>query len=171
MILGRPSLNTLRVVVSTPYLALNFPISATEIGVIYVDQKEAQMLSWVFEEKKGAEIEGTQEVHMVEIDQNKNMSMRDLDPREEGRVRPEPNDKAQKIQIGAVAEMFMFIRWELPEAMKAELISLSRTNSDLSPSAPKDMFRIDSRVICHRLAIDPKVRPMAQKKKKLRLEK
>ena len=37
MILGRPSLNTLRVVVSTPYLALNFPISATEIGVIYVD--------------------------------------------------------------------------------------------------------------------------------------
>ena len=47
---------------------------------------------------------------MVEIDQNKNMSMRDLDPREEGRVRPEPNDKAQKIQIGAAAKMFMFIK-------------------------------------------------------------
>ena len=55
--------------------------------------------------------------------------------------------------------------------MKAELTSLSRTNSDLFTSAPKDMLGIDSRVICHRLAIDPKVRPVAQKKKKPRLEK
>ena len=46
----------------------------------------------------------TQEVHMVEIDQNKNMSVRDLDSRKEGRVRLEPNDELQKIQIGVIAE-------------------------------------------------------------------
>ena len=46
---------------------------------------------------------------MVVTSQNKSMSMRDLDPREERRARLEPNDELQKIQIRAVAENFMFI--------------------------------------------------------------
>ena len=43
------------------------------------------MLSWIFGEKKRKEIEieGTQEAHVVQTDQNKNMSIGDLDPREE----------------------------------------------------------------------------------------
>ena len=36
---------------------------------------------------------------MVEIDQGRRMNMRDLDFREEGRARLEPNDELQKIQI------------------------------------------------------------------------
>ena len=42
MIPGRPSINTLGAVVSTPYLALKYPISPTEVGVIHADQKEVQ---------------------------------------------------------------------------------------------------------------------------------
>ena len=38
-------------------------------------------------------IEGTQEVNLVETDQHRKMNMKDLDPREEGRPRPKPNDK------------------------------------------------------------------------------
>ena len=30
---------------------------------------------------------------MVEVDQPRKMNMRDLDPREEGREKPEPNDE------------------------------------------------------------------------------
>ena len=45
--------------------------------------------------------------------------MRNLDPREEGRARPEPNDELQKIQIGMELEKFTFIRQELLEGMKA----------------------------------------------------
>ena len=37
MILGRPFLNTLGAVVSTPHLALKFLISPTEVGVVHVD--------------------------------------------------------------------------------------------------------------------------------------
>ena len=92
----------------------------------------------------------------METDQNK-MNMRDLDPREEGRVRPEPNDELQKIQIRAVAEKFMFIGQELPEVMKAKLTNLLRRNSDFFTWALEYMPRIDSQVICYRLAIDPKV--------------
>ena len=43
-----------------------------------------------------------QEVRMVKVDQPTKMNMKDLDPREEGRARPEPNDKLQKIQIGTM---------------------------------------------------------------------
>ena len=42
MILGRPSLNTLGVIVSTLHLALKFAVSTTKVRVIHADQKEAQ---------------------------------------------------------------------------------------------------------------------------------
>ena len=42
MILGRPSLNTLEAMVSTPYLAQKFLILATEVGVVFANQKEAR---------------------------------------------------------------------------------------------------------------------------------
>jgi len=40
-LLGRPSLNSLGVVVSTPHLAIKFLMSITEVGVVHADQKEA----------------------------------------------------------------------------------------------------------------------------------
>ena len=57
MILGRPSLDTLRVVVSTPYLALKFPTFATKVGVIHTDQKEAWRCYQDSLRKKGKETE------------------------------------------------------------------------------------------------------------------
>ena len=42
MILGRPSLNTLGVVVSTLHLTLKFLISPTEVGVVHAYWKEAR---------------------------------------------------------------------------------------------------------------------------------
>ena len=55
--------------------------------------------------------------------------------------------------------------------MKAELTSLLRTNLDLFAWAPEDMPGINPRVIFHTLAIDPKIQPVAQKKRKLGMEK
>ena len=81
--------------------------------------------------------------------------MRDLDPKEEGNAIP--NNKLQKIEIGAVAQKFIFIGRGLPEAMKVELTSLLRTNLDLFAWAHEDMPRIDPKVIFHRLVIDLKV--------------
>ena len=73
---------------------------------------------------------------MVEIDQPKKMNMRDLDPREEGTARLEPNNKLQKIQIGATSEKFTFIRRELRKAMKAELTDILQRFSYLFAWAP-----------------------------------
>ena len=95
MILRRPSLNTLEAVVSTPHLALKFPISAIEIGVVQADQKESRQCYHDSLRKNGKETvyRRMQEVHMVETNQNKNINIRDLDPREEGRARPEPDNE------------------------------------------------------------------------------
>ena len=111
MILGRPSLNTSGVVVSTLHLALKFPILQTEVGVVHTNQKEVWQCYNESLKKKGNEQGkgGTQEVHIVEIDQPKKMNIRDLDPREEGRARLEPNDELQKVQIGAIPKKFTFI--------------------------------------------------------------
>ena len=108
---------------------------------------------------------------MVEIDQSKKMSMGDLDLREEGRARPEPNEELQKIHIRVVVEKFTFIGQGLLEAMQVDLMSLLRINSDLFTWAIEDMLGIDLRVICHKLAIDPKVQPVVQKQRKLEMEK
>ena len=53
--------------------------------------------------------------------------------------------------------------------MKAKLTNLR--NANLFAWTPKDMPGIDSKVICHKLAIDPKVRPVSQKTRKLGMEK
>ena len=91
-------MNTLGTVVLTPYLALKFLISPTKVGGIHANQKEAREYYHESLRRKGKEagIEGTPEVHIVETNQHKKMNIRDLDPREEGRERPEQNDELQK---------------------------------------------------------------------------
>jgi len=41
VLLGRPSLNTLREVVSTPHLAMKFPSTSGDISTIHREQKQA----------------------------------------------------------------------------------------------------------------------------------
>ena len=73
--------------------------------------------------------------------------------------------------MGYTLKRFTFIGQSLLEALKAGLMSLLMRNLDIFMWALEDMPRINPRVICHKLAIDPKVQLMAQKKRKLRLEK
>ncbi|WOL20688.1 hypothetical protein Cni_G29493 [Canna indica] len=47
MILGQPFLNTLGAVVSTPHLAVKFPVSKIEVGVLHADHKEDR---WCYNE-------------------------------------------------------------------------------------------------------------------------
>ena len=69
-------MNTLGVVVSTPHLVLKFPIWSTKVGVIHVDQKEAQRCYYKSLRKKGkeAKCKETQKVYIVEIDRSKNIT-------------------------------------------------------------------------------------------------
>jgi len=39
ILLGRPSINRLKVIVSTPHLAMKFPFATGDIAIVHVDQK------------------------------------------------------------------------------------------------------------------------------------
>ena len=78
-----------------PASGIKFPISLIEVGVVHADQKEVGWCYYESLKKRGKETgnEETQEVYMVETDQPRKITMRDLDSREEQRIRPEPNDE------------------------------------------------------------------------------
>ena len=77
----------------------------------------------------------------------------------------------KKSRSELLLKSFTFIKQGLPKAMKTKLMSLLRENLDLFARAPKYMPGIDPKDIYHKLVIDPKLRPMAQKRRKLGLEK
>ena len=67
MILKRPSLNMLGALVSMSHLALKFPISEIEVGVVHTSQKKAQCcynkcLKW---KERGCETSTVHEIHML----------------------------------------------------------------------------------------------------------
>ena len=86
---------------STPHLALKFPILPTEVGVIHADQKEARRCYHESLKKKWTEVgnEGTHEVHMVETNKHQKMNMMDLDPREEGKEKPSSTISSKKSRL------------------------------------------------------------------------
>ena len=78
--------------------------------------------------------------------------MRNLDPREKERVWSKPNSELEKVHIGHVPEQVSNVGQNLIETLKMQLMSLLVENSGLFALAPKDMPRIDPRVICHILS-------------------
>ncbi|CAA0833865.1 Unknown protein, partial [Striga hermonthica] len=55
----------------------------------------------------------------------------------------------------------------LPEPLKTELIKFLRENADVFAWTHEDMVGIDPKVACHRLQVDPTVKPVVQKRRKL----
>lgn len=59
----------------------------------------------------------------------------------------------------------------LSRSKEEELVALLRRNVNLFSRAPSDMPDIDTRVVCHRLAIDPIVKLISQRNCKVREDK
>ena len=68
-------------------------------------------------------------VHM--IDQGPRLSTSDLDPWEEVRDRPKPNEDLEPIQIGYSLRKFTVIRRSLSQQIKEDLIELLMENANL----------------------------------------
>ncbi|XP_020207952.1 uncharacterized protein LOC109792914 [Cajanus cajan] len=100
ILLGRPSLNKLGAIVSTPHLATKFPSESGRIISIHADQKAARecyFASLRLPRLETAEPRGVKRVHIVaqEID-----TIVDFDPRMEQDERVEPIEDRHPIVIG-----------------------------------------------------------------------
>ncbi|RYQ85682.1 hypothetical protein Ahy_B10g105268 isoform A [Arachis hypogaea] len=91
----------------------------------------------------------------------------DLDARQDGQPRPEPEGDMEKLQIGPTKDEYTFINRNLPYDLKEELSQLLKQNRDLFAFTPADMPGISPDLMSHRLAVDPKAKPIAQRRRKM----
>ncbi|WOL01195.1 hypothetical protein Cni_G09909 [Canna indica] len=122
MILGRPPLNNLGVAVSTPHLALKFPISEIDVGVVHANQKELCLCY------------------------NECLKQKSAKPRQALR------NPSQQSSSGLDSSKWL------------------KNNVDPFAWTPIDMLEIDPKLICHELAINPRVKSVAQREREIGAE-
>ncbi|XP_072064468.1 uncharacterized protein [Arachis hypogaea] len=89
----------------------------------------------------------------------------DLDPRKDLHNRLSPTDDLEKVILNSNDNHVTYISSSLPASIKRHITDILQINADLFAWTPADMSGIDPNFICHKLQIDPKIRPIAQKKR------
>ncbi|XP_072077721.1 uncharacterized protein [Arachis hypogaea] len=170
IIIGRPALNIFKAVVSTLHPCVKFPVQENRIATVYADHHEArQCYNACLKQARPRETARPQ-VQAIHSSAETTM-LADLDPREDLGERPRPMDNLQQIILTVDDKQCTYIGEALEGEDRARLIHILRKNADLFAWTPDDMPGINPEVICHKLAIDKTVRPVAQKKRNLGEEK
>lgn len=90
-----------------------------------------------------------------------------LDPREDIKeVCPQPVDDLRKSHVGKAAEQGTHVGTQLEKQVEEEIMEMILENADLFAWSSADMPDVDLTVICHKLALCPDAKPVAQKKRK-----
>lgn len=96
------------------------------------------------------------------------VNMIDLDPREEyHQERIEPTEQLKEVGIGPEPHQVTKLSTSLNLDEELALRHLLKDNVDLFAWKPSDMLAIDPSVVCHHLAINPSVKSVVQRKRKL----
>ncbi|XP_072083529.1 uncharacterized protein [Arachis hypogaea] len=170
IILGRPFLNSFGAIVSTIHLCVKFQVQGDQIATIHSDHIESRQC---YNESLKIRSENNQKVNTNKeiYDVANIVDPTDFDPREYLRDRPAPTDNLEKVQLDNNDDHFTYISCSLLSGVKQRIINLLRANANLFAWTPMDMPRIDPDLICHKLQIDPKARPISQKKRNMGDEK
>jgi len=161
IVIGRPSFNQLGALMSTKFLVMKCPLDDGGVGTIKGDQKVARECYLASFKLRGRAIPRKE-------GKSDNVNMVDLDPREEyQQERLEPTEEIKEVLIGSQPHQLTKIGTSLDPAEEEDLVQLLKTNLDLFAWAPSDMPRIDPSVACHHLAVNPTVKPVVQRKRKL----
>jgi len=171
ILLGRPSINRLMTIVSTPHLAINFPSPTRDILTFHVDQKKAR--------------ECYAESLRVEPQRNhcspkKKSSWMDRSPREARPMSVEPTFALVELDPRATEDR-LEAREELQRVplldeerntaigiamatAETEILHVTlKKNVNLFAWTPSDMPGVSPHIITHRLSVFKEVRPVAQK--------
>ena len=150
MLLGRPSLNAIKVVPSVYHMMIKFP-TKSGVGMVRGDQRVAR--------------EGySASVKQKAVD---NVSMHELDIHEEVLTRPEPSEDLEPVSLDDDPEHLAHIGSRLTEDLKSLLAQFLRQNRDIFAWKQADMGGIGPTVITHRLNTSPSFKPVKQKRRSL----
>ncbi|XP_072062043.1 uncharacterized protein [Arachis hypogaea] len=155
VILGRKTINDFSAVIFTKYLLMKFRTDDGSVGTIHGDREVA------------AECDNTSLALRKKSRDAAGVFLADLDARQDGQPRPEPEGDMEKLQIGPTKDEYTFINRNLPYDLKEELSQLLKQNRNLFAFTPADMPGISPDLMSHRLAVDPKAKPVAQRRRKM----
>ncbi|XP_072083633.1 uncharacterized protein [Arachis hypogaea] len=155
VILGRKTINDFSAIIFTKYLLMKFIAEDDSIGTIHGDREIA------------AECDNTSLALRKKSRNAAGIFLADLDARQDGQPRPEPEGDMEKLQIGQIKDEYTFINRNLPYDLKEDLSQFLKQNRDLFAFTPADMPGIDPDFMSHRLAVNPKTKPVAQRRRKM----
>ena len=148
MLLGRPSLNTIRAFPFAYHMVIKFP-TANGVGMVRGNQRVAR------------------ECYSASMKQKtvNNIYMDELDMRDEVSTRPAPSEELEPVQLEDQPEHLVYIGSKLDKDIRSLLIHFLKHNMEVFAWKQEDMGEIDSAVITHRLNVGPSFKPIKQKRR------
>ena len=143
MLLGRPSLNAIKAIPSAYHMRIKFP-TVSGVGMVRRDQRVAKECYSASMKQKAVD----------------NVSMDDLDMRDEVLTRSEPSEELEPVSLDDDPEHLAYIGSKLTEDLKGLLTQFLRHNKDVFAWKQADMGGIDPTVITHRLNASPSFKPV-----------
>ena len=153
MLLGRPSLNTIKAIPSAYHMMIKFP-TIGGVGMVRGDQRVARECYSASMKQKAVD----------------NVYMDELDMRDEVNTRLEPSEELQPVQLDDNPEHLDYIGSRLAEDLRHLLIHFLKQNKDVFAWKQKDMGGIDPAIITHRLNVSPSCKPVKLKRRSFALE-
>ena len=148
MLLGRSSLNAIKAVPSAYHLVIKFP-TVNGVGMVRGDQRVARECYTASMKQKTVD----------------NVSMGELDMRDEIATRPEPSEELEPITLDDDPEHLAYIGSKLERGLKGLLTQFLKQNKDIFAWKQADMSGIDPTVITHKLNTNPSFKPIKQKRR------
>ena len=138
MLLGRPSLNAIKVIPSAYHMMIKFP-TIGGVGMVRGDQRVARECYSASMKQKTVD----------------NIYLDELDMRDEVHTRPEPSEELESISLDDDPEHLAYIGSQLTKDLRNSLTNFLRQNKDVFTWKQADMGGIDPTVITHRLNVSP----------------
>ena len=147
MLLGRSSLNAIRVVPSAYHMVIKFP-TANRVGMVRGNQRIAREC-----------YSGSMKRNTVD-----NIYTDELDMRDEVTTRPVPSEELEPVQLGDQPEHLVYIGSKLAEGIRSSLIRFLKQNMEVFSWKQEDMGGVDPAMITHKLNVNPSCKPVNQKR-------
>ena len=148
MLLGRPSLNAIRAILSSYHMVIKFPME-NGVGMVRGNQRVARECYLASMKHKAVD-----NIHVYE-----------LNMKDELDTRPTPSEELEPVQLGDQPEHLTYIGSKLAKDFKDLLIHFLKQNVDVLAWKQEDMGGIDPAVITHKLNVAPSFKPAKHKRK------